>query len=409
MSFRATYDENVAFVFRTLNRFGVPERMLPDAAQEVFTVAFRARDRFEGRSTMRTWLFGIARRVASDVRRSAVERHEVLDDDGLPSDLADRTSNVAVWAERSEELRRAETILRALPEEQRIVFSLFEVEGWTGAEIARATDVSVATVHSRLRLAREGIQRSLQMSGEFRIADDPKPLRETEGELALLLGALAHVGPSSVLREKMWGSIASLFVPQTPPVATALSAKIVLPIVVAALGGAGVWLLLRHPAAPPSVVAANDAPPVAIPSTNGPPPNPLSTEQAPPENQRAERKAPLPLPARANVVPSVSAAPPPSLPPPALAPADRLRIEADAVRKTRQLLRDGDSRAALAELDRVAKLVPNGPLEEEREVLAIEALAKSGNADLAHHRADAFLFEHPQSVHAARVRAFSGL
>ena len=163
MKFRAIYDDHVAFVFRTLARFGVPDRMLPDAVQEVFTVAFRSLDRFEGRSTMRTWLFGIARRVASDIRRSAPVRYELLEEESR--DVPDSHADVALWAERSEALARAEALIGSLPEEQRIVFSLFEIEEWTGAEIAEATDVPVATVHSRLRLAREGIQRKLESSG----------------------------------------------------------------------------------------------------------------------------------------------------------------------------------------------------------------------------------------------------
>jgi RNA polymerase sigma-70 factor, ECF subfamily len=159
MDFRAMYDEHVAFVFRTLSRLGVPDRVLPDAVQEVFTVAYRSMERFEGRSSMKTWLFGIARRVASDVRRSAPMRREVLEDE--TPDVADSKSDVASWAERTEALGRAEALIRALPEEQQLVFALFEVEEWTGAEIAEATDVSVATVHSRLRLARDQIKRML--------------------------------------------------------------------------------------------------------------------------------------------------------------------------------------------------------------------------------------------------------
>ena len=161
MSFRAIYDEHVAFVFRTLFRLGVPDRMVPDAAQEVFTVAFRSLDRFEGRSSMRTWLFGIARRVASDIRRSAPARLEVLEE--ASSDAPDSKQDVAVWCERSEAVARAETLLAALPEEQRLVFWLFEIEEWTGAEIAEAIDASVPTVHSRLRLAREAIRRKLEL------------------------------------------------------------------------------------------------------------------------------------------------------------------------------------------------------------------------------------------------------
>src|SRR5262245_30853730 len=160
MSFRAIYDEHVAFVFRPLRRFGVPGRMLPDAFQKVFTVAFRSLDRFEGRSSLRTWLFGIARRVASDLRRSAPARFEVLED--APDERPDERCDALAQAEQKQALARAEALLGSLPEEQRIVFALFEIEEWTGAEISEATEVPIATVHSRLRLAREGIKRMLR-------------------------------------------------------------------------------------------------------------------------------------------------------------------------------------------------------------------------------------------------------
>lgn len=162
-SFRSIYDENVGFVFRTLARLGVPDRSVPDAAQEVFTVAFRALPTFEGRSSLRTWLFGIARRVASDMRRSAPARREVFEDG---PERADSKSDLVVWAERSEAVGRAERLVRQLPEEQQIVFALFEIEDWSGAEIADALSVPVATVHSRLRLAREGLKRALAAGTE---------------------------------------------------------------------------------------------------------------------------------------------------------------------------------------------------------------------------------------------------
>ena len=56
--------------------------------------------------------------------------------------------------------------MRALPDDQHLVFALFEIEEWTGAEIAEATDVPIATVHSRLRLAREGVKRLLAAAPE---------------------------------------------------------------------------------------------------------------------------------------------------------------------------------------------------------------------------------------------------
>jgi hypothetical protein len=87
--------------------------------------------------------------------------------------------------------------------------------------------------------------------------------------------------------------------------------------------------------------------------------------------------------------------------------ADRLREESEGVRRARQLLREKNPTAALAELDRLARRYPAGALEEEREVLTIEGLASAGRTDEARRRADRFLMERPQSVHAARVREIS--
>jgi len=71
------------------------------------------------------------------------------------------------------------------------------------------------------------------------------------------------------------------------------------------------------------------------------------------------------------------------------------------------MLREGKAGDALFELDRLSRQFPSGPLEEEREVLTMEALSASGDRDGARRRAERFLFERPQSVHAARVRSLT--
>ena len=57
---------------------------------------------------------------------------------------------------------RAEEILQKIPEAQRLVFVLFELEEMSGLEIAEALDLSLGTVRSRLRLAREAFRRELK-------------------------------------------------------------------------------------------------------------------------------------------------------------------------------------------------------------------------------------------------------
>jgi len=153
-AFETAYRTHFRFVWRSLRRLGVPERDLPDAVQEVFVVVHRKLDSFDAASRMTTWLYAIALRVASDRRRRASERHEVL---GVPPERkSDATAESSELAERRVLLEKA---LDAMPLEQRAVFTLFELDGMQGNEIATLLEVPVATVHSRLRLARETFRR----------------------------------------------------------------------------------------------------------------------------------------------------------------------------------------------------------------------------------------------------------
>ena len=79
----ALYAELHQGLFRTLFQLGVPKEDREDALHEVFIVALRRQDDFEGRSTAKTWLYGIAVHVADGYRRKAGltrQRTEPLDD-----------------------------------------------------------------------------------------------------------------------------------------------------------------------------------------------------------------------------------------------------------------------------------------------------------------------------------------
>src|SRR6186713_2887600 len=70
-AFAEVYESCAKLVWRNLRRLGVPEAALEDAAQDVFLVVHRRLSEFEGRSTLRTWIFGIVLRVAARHRRKA--------------------------------------------------------------------------------------------------------------------------------------------------------------------------------------------------------------------------------------------------------------------------------------------------------------------------------------------------
>lgn len=145
---RELYLGNVDFVWRSLRRLGVPEADVADSAQEVFLVAFRRMEQFEGKARWTTWLYRICFRVASERRRRAHVRREI------PHEQAALELLLPPTRDTQAELELLDALLDSMPLDQRAVFTLFELEGFTGPEIAEILGLPLPTVYSRLRLAR---------------------------------------------------------------------------------------------------------------------------------------------------------------------------------------------------------------------------------------------------------------
>lgn len=157
------YREHFAFAWRALRRLGLHEPEIADAVQDVFLVVHRKLPEFEGRARLTTWLYGICLRVASR-RRRARSALELREGDALAERAGDLPDPSRVL-EMREAGQLMDRLLDAMPAEQRIVFTAFELEELTGEEIAELLGVPVATVHSRLRLARQFIRRALARLG----------------------------------------------------------------------------------------------------------------------------------------------------------------------------------------------------------------------------------------------------
>ncbi len=162
MDFRSIYDGYFEFVWCSLRRLGVREADAMDLTQKVFLTIHVGLADFEGRSQLRTWIFGICRRVASDYRRSSPVRREIVTDAAAMDLRRDEHEGPLVGTESRQRAVVAETILNRLPEAQREVFVLFELEEMSGEDIARLLNISVGTVRSRLRLARERFEREVK-------------------------------------------------------------------------------------------------------------------------------------------------------------------------------------------------------------------------------------------------------
>lgn len=142
------------FVWRTLQRHGVPAADLDDALQEVFLVAHRRQGIYDpAQAKVTTWLFGICTRVAWSLRRRRRNHAE------LPELVHHETPEALCG--RSQRMLRLSVALERLSPEQRATFVMFELEGVSCADIAALSGVPVGTVHSRLHTARSALRRAL--------------------------------------------------------------------------------------------------------------------------------------------------------------------------------------------------------------------------------------------------------
>jgi RNA polymerase sigma-70 factor, ECF subfamily len=152
-SFDEVYARHFAFVWRVLRTFGVPDAALEDAAQDVFVVVHRRLPEFEGRAALTTWLFAIARRVASGHRRKGNDgRTEPLGDE--PAGVSDTFAALS----RAQAAATVMAILDTMDEDKRMVFALVELEQLSVPEVARMLALNLNTAYSRLRLARQAFE-----------------------------------------------------------------------------------------------------------------------------------------------------------------------------------------------------------------------------------------------------------
>ena len=151
-----------------------------DAVQETFIRAWRAYDRFEGRSALRSWLYRIATNVCFDMLDSRKRRARPMDlgPSGAPIVENLRTPD-QLWIEPMPDSRvvgegdpaeitdARESVrlafvaaLQHLPPRQRAVLILCEVLRWKASEVAELLETSVASVNSALQRARATLEAS---------------------------------------------------------------------------------------------------------------------------------------------------------------------------------------------------------------------------------------------------------
>lgn len=157
-------------VRRVLARRGVAAADLPDVEQEVFIVAQRKLSEFEGRSSVTTWLLGIASNLASQHRRKAHHRRERL---GLNAEPMSDALDPLARLQAIESVARVRRMLDVLSPEQRDVIVLHELTELSMHEVARELDVPLKTAFSRLYAGHRALRRALSRAEQRAIRRSP--------------------------------------------------------------------------------------------------------------------------------------------------------------------------------------------------------------------------------------------
>ncbi|AKU97742.1 RNA polymerase sigma factor RpoE [Labilithrix luteola] len=158
------FRENAPFIARSLRRLGVPASDVQDALQEVFVVAARKLDLITEGSG-RAFLYSTAIRVASNARRSGRRAQSLRDEaihEGVQLDV-DVAPNAEEIVGRLQARAMLDAVLETMSDDMRAVFTLYELEEMTIAEISSLLGVPIGTVGSRLWRAREHFEQQLRV------------------------------------------------------------------------------------------------------------------------------------------------------------------------------------------------------------------------------------------------------
>jgi len=375
------YREHFDYVFTNLRRLGVPSAALEDACHDVFVVVHRRAGTYDHRCAMRTWLYGVVRRVAADVRRSGSRHRRRID--AVRAVAARPVATDDVVADR----RLVQDFLDALDEGKREVFILVELEEMTAAEVAQTLQINANTAAARLRAARRVFAERIATTAEH--------------ELEILAAARAPERVDASVRARVWAGLAPIVLPAAKAsllVAAGWAAALV--VATAAIAGAvdvepvamePIVHARREVVAPaaraepatraeptePQVVASTIVPEVVVPSAPAPvlvPARPKPVDRPPP---------------RAPARPDPQDRPSPSATVPQAATDAALRAETELAGR---VLRATDPPEILALVDEYRRKFGSGFFADRLAARRIEALCRTNRRALA------------QTEHAALAR-----
>ena len=163
LSFPRVYQKYFDFVWTSARSLGVGPDAIDDVVQEAFIVINDRLHTLREPAALRSWIYGITRRVVSTHHR--MQRSARIT---TGTRLIEPELTVAEWptpeqlTEQSEQSKLLWSLLSTLDASRREVFVLAELEEMSAPEIATATNIPLNTVYSRLRVARKELEEALK-------------------------------------------------------------------------------------------------------------------------------------------------------------------------------------------------------------------------------------------------------
>jgi RNA polymerase sigma-70 factor, ECF subfamily len=150
VTFERIFEAEFDYVWNSLYRLGVHERDLEDVTHDVFLDVHRRFADYDPDRHIRPWLFAFAFRAASDYRRRARHRREIM----VEADSRDAAPLADEQLASQDDRRLVRAALEKIALDRRAVFIAHDIDGSAIPEIAESLCIPVNTAYSRLRLAR---------------------------------------------------------------------------------------------------------------------------------------------------------------------------------------------------------------------------------------------------------------
>jgi RNA polymerase sigma-70 factor (ECF subfamily) len=160
-SFQAIYTQYFDFVWASARRLGVDAAAIDDVVQEIFIVIHAKLHTLQQPESLRSWIYGVVRRTASNHHRTKRAGVGGVTPTGAELEQESPAPTPFEVAQKNSDLDLLAKLLAELDEPKRELFALVELDELTVPEAADALEIPLNTAYSRLRAARFAFEAAL--------------------------------------------------------------------------------------------------------------------------------------------------------------------------------------------------------------------------------------------------------